>query len=486
MIFAPFAFQQQVTSAPAFNPNNLSGLTFWVDMSNSSFYELSGTNITNIYSLVGGTTGHTLSRVNTSNGFYTLTASTSNGSLNSAKVTSRPTTYRASSWDTADDNAIVFGPKTNTTSFPDGSMFVVYNRGTVSTAGYLISRYNGSTDRGVQYNLATGSPNTDIIGYDFNSPAYQYYNTTASANVILTRVNNGATSTIYTNGVLQTSNAKNDTQNRTTRQFHNLGVYGSPTGTGDSTPVNTQYCEVIIYNRVLTESEINQVTTYLSNKWTIPVTSISDVTKSNLRLYLNAGNKNSYVGTGTAWNDLSGNAVNLTLTNGPVFNSGNGGYFLFDGTNDFLSNWTYGSSIFSGAEFTYQAVLNYSGKTAYNNIFDTFNSVNPMMWIDPSNRLELNQAALVSTLSYNTQNIMVTFVQQNANPGLRLYINDTLVGTVTTAQGTIPNSRFNFFRRETTSQFYQGRAYTILIYNRVLTATEITNNYNLFKTIYPI
>jgi hypothetical protein len=109
-----------------------------------------------------------------------------------------------------------------------------------------------------------------------------------------------------------------------------------------------------------------------------------------------------------------------------------------------------------------------------------------MMWIDPTNKLELNQAALVSTLAYNTQNIMVTFVQQNANPGLRLYVNDTLVGTVTTAQGTISNSRLNFFRRENSGQYFQGRAYSVLVYNKVLTSTEITQNYNSFKTRFPI
>lgn len=214
--------------------------------------------------------------------------------------------------------------------------------------------------------------------------------------------------------------------------------------------------------------------------------STPSIVTTDLQLYLDAGITASYPGTGTTWNDLSGNGVNLTLTNGPTWSSSDGGYFLFDGTNDFLSNWTYGSSIFSSSQFTYQAVLNYSGKTAYNNIFDTYNSVNPMMWVDPNNKLELNQAVLVSTLAYNTQNIMVTFVQQNANPGLRLYINDTLVGTLTTAQGTIPNSRFNFFRRESAGQYYKGRSYSLLIYNKVLSSTEITQNYNSFKARFPI
>jgi len=271
MIFAPFAYRQQAVSAApaAFNPNDLSDLTFWVDMSDSNFYTVTGgTVVTEIYSKVAGSTNTTLSRVNTSNGHYALASSLSNGSLNTAKVTSRPTTYRSSTWNNGVAADATFGPKTNTTDYPDGSMFVVINRGTISTAGYLISRYNGSTDRGVIYDLNGTNP-SDIIGYDFNSPAYQYYNTTNAANQILTRVNNGATSTIYKGSTQQATGSKNDTQNLSTRQFHNLGIYASPTGTGDTTPVNTQYCEIIIYNRVLNSTELNQVWNYLSGKWSI-------------------------------------------------------------------------------------------------------------------------------------------------------------------------------------------------------------------------
>jgi len=274
MIFAPFAYRQQAVSAApaAFNPNDLSDLTFWVDMSDSDFYTVTGgTVVTQMFSIVGGVTGATLSRVNTSNGHYTLASSLSNGALNTAKVTSRPTTYRSSWYNDGNADHIAFGPKTNTTSYPDGSMFIVMNRGTISTAGYIISRLNAgnNTDRGVVYDLGTGSPNTDTIGYDFNSPAYQYYNTTGAANYIITRVNDSATSTIYRGSSQQATGSKNDEQALATRQFHNLGIYGSPTGTGDTTPVNEQYCEIIIYNRVLNSTELNQVWNYLSNKWSI-------------------------------------------------------------------------------------------------------------------------------------------------------------------------------------------------------------------------
>ncbi len=56
-----------------------------------------------------------------------------------------------------------------------------------------------------------------------------------------------------------------------------------------------------------------------------------------LKLYLDAGNAASYAGTGTTWTDLSGNGHNGTLTNGPTYNSANGGSIVFDGTNDYAN-----------------------------------------------------------------------------------------------------------------------------------------------------
>lgn len=49
---------------------------------------------------------------------------------------------------------------------------------------------------------------------------------------------------------------------------------------------------------------------------------------------VDAGFAPSYPGSGTTWNNLSGNGNNGTLINGPTFNSGDGGSIAFDGVND--------------------------------------------------------------------------------------------------------------------------------------------------------
>jgi hypothetical protein len=61
------------------------------------------------------------------------------------------------------------------------------------------------------------------------------------------------------------------------------------------------------------------------------------IVTDGLVLCLNASDRNSYVSGSTTWNDVSGRGNNGTLTNGPTFNSLNGGSIVFDGTNDYVT-----------------------------------------------------------------------------------------------------------------------------------------------------
>ena len=68
--------------------------------------------------------------------------------------------------------------------------------------------------------------------------------------------------------------------------------------------------------------------------------SITCFSNSGLVLHLDAGNIASYSGTGTTWNDLSGNGSDVIL-NGTSYSSANGGSIVFNGTTsyaDFTAN----------------------------------------------------------------------------------------------------------------------------------------------------
>lgn len=74
-----------------------------------------------------------------------------------------------------------------------------------------------------------------------------------------------------------------------------------------------------------------------------------------LVLYVDAGVNLSYIGSGTILGDINGMGAknNGTLTNGPTFNSSNGGSISFDGTNDFVSFGNPSSLQFNNATFSY-------------------------------------------------------------------------------------------------------------------------------------
>ena len=62
------------------------------------------------------------------------------------------------------------------------------------------------------------------------------------------------------------------------------------------------------------------------------------IVTDGLVLCLDAANPKSYPGSGTAWFDLSGRGNHGTLQNGPTFNANLGsGSFVLDGTNDFIN-----------------------------------------------------------------------------------------------------------------------------------------------------
>ena len=62
-----------------------------------------------------------------------------------------------------------------------------------------------------------------------------------------------------------------------------------------------------------------------------------NIITDGLVLYLDAANTKSYPGSGTTWRDLSKSQLNGTLTNGPTFNSSNGGSIVFDGVDDYVN-----------------------------------------------------------------------------------------------------------------------------------------------------
>jgi hypothetical protein len=70
------------------------------------------------------------------------------------------------------------------------------------------------------------------------------------------------------------------------------------------------------------------------------------------------------------------------------------------------------------------------------------------------------------------------------NEYVRLYINGTLIQTVQFTGGFERQNTFRIGNEVNRSYFMSGEIPVVKLYNKVLTATEITNNYNGYKSRY--
>ena len=89
-----------------------------------------------------------------------------------------------------------------------------------------------------------------------------------------------------------------------------------------------------------------------------------EVVTDGLVGYYDAGNTNSYSGSGTTWYDLSNNTNHATIS-GSTFNASNGGYFSNDGSNDlitvpYLQNPMRINQYFTRLQFTYDLFVRFA------------------------------------------------------------------------------------------------------------------------------
>lgn len=214
-----------------------------------------------------------------------------------------------------------------------------------------------------------------------------------------------------------------------------------------------------------------------------------DGISDGLVLALDAANKISYPGSGTSWYDLSNNVNTGTLTNGPTFSNDRGGCIVFDGIDDYV-NISYNASTISFP--TNNATICVWFKTStigdgYGALITQRSSSDSGFQVYTfSNKFYADGGGTAGVTSVaSTPAGIINFgcaVYDRTNSLLKLYINgiyDSQVSYTGEIQDTYPirlgNSAFG-------DGPYPGNIYSALVYNRVLTATEVLQNYNETKT----
>jgi hypothetical protein len=217
-----------------------------------------------------------------------------------------------------------------------------------------------------------------------------------------------------------------------------------------------------------------------------------DINENGLILHLDAANNKSYTGSGTTWTDLSGNGNNGTLTNGPTFNAANMGSIVFDGTNDYI----YRSSLnnFNSSTYTILLWAKFVSVSAYSILFSLGRSPSDadseaqlqqsnsrLQYWDYNGSIAFNYIQSAGTLSPNIYQYL-GFTKNSTNG--TFYIDGYSSGTGTAGfNASISTNDFVIGADIRDSLAYiNGNIPQFLIYNRVLTASEVLQNYNATKS----
>jgi hypothetical protein len=211
------------------------------------------------------------------------------------------------------------------------------------------------------------------------------------------------------------------------------------------------------------------------------------IVTDGLVLCLDAANKKSYPGSGTTWNDLSGNNNNGTLTNGPTFNSVNLGSLVFDGVNDyFVTSQNDNNAITNGitmslwTKFTTRGVLVPLSKglktTGHYEIWFN-NGIFNCYFFDLGTGSYQNSTVAVNNGNWNF--LVVTY--DNAN--VRFYRNGINIRTNAISTTSIPtmNATIDIGRSAQDGLYFSGNIAQASIYNRALSAAEIQQNFNAIR-----
>jgi hypothetical protein len=234
------------------------------------------------------------------------------------------------------------------------------------------------------------------------------------------------------------------------------------------------------------------------------------IVTDGLVLALDAANTKSYPGSGTTWNDLSRGGNNGTLTNGPTFNSANGGSIVFDGVNDYANiNNTLLSTLSNDNSLTVSIFVNINeptlsirGGLLCNQRFQSESDAGGFgLVIIEGGLIGVNLTKNIGGVQ-NSYEVLASFAMNRQQFAYYTFTYNSSTKTVVTykngiQQVTTTNANYGWTKNTTNRSTFMGintqggwggrynmNISQLQIYNRALSPSEILQNYNATKTRY--
>jgi hypothetical protein len=214
------------------------------------------------------------------------------------------------------------------------------------------------------------------------------------------------------------------------------------------------------------------------------------IVTDGLVLWLDAGTKPSYPGSGSTWTDLSGNRKNGTLVNGPTFSGSNGGSIVFDGVNDYIST-VFNRGIL-GNQTTLSCWFKYSGTAGrtYSPIFGGIDGGGTEFFVgkDAGNTNigvqdgNYNAAFVTGSNAFNGDYHHIAYTYENGTG--KIYLDGVLRNTGSFTKCNDAEQITIGYEAELSGYLFVGNIALVNIYSRVLSSSEVLQNFNAQKSIF--
>ncbi len=205
------------------------------------------------------------------------------------------------------------------------------------------------------------------------------------------------------------------------------------------------------------------------------------IVTDGLVFYVDAGNSKSYPGSGTTLTDLVG-GNDGTLINGPTFDSANGGHLSLDGSNDYIQT-SFALGLGGNKSKTFCLFVNIPS-FSFKSIFEygiTSTAKHFALETRSSSQIAFNGWSRDVTVNYSDYGewSYLTVTHDEASNTTSVFNNGTLLGSDTSNQlNTTDNAlKIGTGRRNPLNM----KLSVFQVYNRALSASEITQNYNALK-----
>jgi hypothetical protein len=203
---------------------------------------------------------------------------------------------------------------------------------------------------------------------------------------------------------------------------------------------------------------------------------------NGLTNYFDASNIKSYPGSGTTWYNLIPGGVNGTLVNGPTYSSANGGVIALDGVNDYI----YIPLNLSTSNYTIMGAARYvvvGGRT-----FSALSN-NWLMghWsVSTENYYAEGWVSSVQAGASDTNWRIYAATGDYSGDRWEMYVNSQLSTISPNGNGSAGPNGFAIGSGAASGEFSNSHISNLLVYNRVLTAAEVSQNFNALRGRYGI